>query len=134
RMARSFSTVGRGTKSPSEWLLLLLHQERGATILRPAALVVLRARGPLLAIAHERDAAGLDALADEIVHRRFCATIAETEVVLVRPALIAVSFDEHQLLGVRFQPLGVRVEDPPEVVLDSGWESLSDRESRPGRR
>ena len=84
-----------------------------ATVLLPAALVVLRADRPLLTVADGADTAGLDALADEVVHRRARATIAKAEVVLVGATFVAVTFDEHELVAVLLQPPGVRVEDPP---------------------
>src|SRR5436853_60953 len=92
--------------------LLFLDEERGAAILLPAALVVLRAHGPLLTVADEGDAAGLHALTDEVVHRRARATITQAEVVFVGTTFVAVTFDEHELIAVLLQPLGVRVEDP----------------------
>src|SRR6185436_9069866 len=90
--------------------LLLFDEERRAPVLRPALLVLLGADGPLLAIAHEREAIGLDALGDEIVHRRARTALAEAQVVLIGAALVTVPFDEDDVLGVLLQPLRVRVE------------------------
>ena len=92
-----------------------------AAILAPARLVLLVANRPLLAVADDGDAVRLDALGDEVIHRRLCATLAERQVVLVGAALIAVSFDKYEVLGVRLQPGGVGIEGlrvlGPDVVL-----------------
>src|SRR5262245_46337257 len=57
--------------------LLGLRQEVIASVPDPAGLVVLAADRALLAVAHDRDAAGADALRDEIVHRGLRAPLAE---------------------------------------------------------
>src|SRR4051794_2649390 len=93
--------------------LLLFDQEARAAILRPARLGLLGADGTLFTIADHRDAGGLDALRDEVVHRRARTALTQTEVVLVGAALVAVAFDQHELIAVLLEPRGVRVEDAP---------------------
>src|SRR5207302_10947541 len=90
--------------------LARLGEKVRAAILRPTRLGLLVANRPLLAIADDRDAIGLDALGDEIVHRRLRAPLAERQVVLVGAALVAVALDQQEVVGVRLQPRRVRIE------------------------
>src|SRR5438045_9616118 len=70
---------------PAPSWLAALGQEVGATILRPAGLLVLRARRALLAIADDRDPARGHAAGEQVVHRRLRPPPAERDVVLRRP-------------------------------------------------
>src|SRR4029450_3080160 len=90
--------------------LARLDEEVRAAILRPTRLGLLGANRPLLPVADDGDAVGLDTLGHEIVHRRFRAPLAERQVVLVGAALVAVAFDQHEVVAVRLQPPRVCVE------------------------
>jgi hypothetical protein len=64
-----------------------------------------------LAEGNERNPVALDALRDQIVHRGLRAPIAEREVVLLGAALVGVTTRSEELIRVRGEPLGARVED-----------------------
>src|SRR5688572_19875762 len=100
-----------GRSFPAWSPLTGLDQEVCPPILLPAALVLLAANRALLAIRDDRDAVGLDALRHEVVHGGLGAALAQREVVLVGTALVAVSLDEDQVVGVGLQPRRVAVED-----------------------
>src|SRR5258707_1269489 len=76
--------------SPSQRALACLDEEVRAAVLGPALFALLRANGPLLTVADDRDATGLHTLGDEVVHRRLGAALAQREVVLVGAALVAM--------------------------------------------
>src|SRR2546423_10143748 len=97
---------------PAPSWLAALGQEVGATILRPAGLLVLRARRALIAIADDRDPARGHAAGEQVVHRRLRAPLAERDVVLRRPALVAVALDQDEPVGVLLEPGRGGVEDP----------------------
>src|SRR6266705_2333094 len=63
-----------------------LHEEVRPPVLGPAPFAVLGAGGPLLAVGDDRDAIRLHALADQVVHRRLRAPLAERQVVFVGAA------------------------------------------------
>src|SRR6185369_5061028 len=58
-----------------------------------------------------RDAVGPDASGDEIVHRCAGPALAERQVVVNRPALVGVAFDQDQPTRVRLHQISVLVED-----------------------
>src|SRR5439155_2918500 len=97
---------------PAPSWLAGLGQEVSATILRPAGLLVLRARRALLAIADDRDPARGHAAGEQVVHRRLRAPLAERDVVLRRPALVAVALDQDEPVGVLLEPGRGGVKDP----------------------
>src|SRR5262249_15042437 len=74
--------------------LLSLGQEPVVPIFGPARLGVLRANRALLAVGDDRDAARLDTLGHEVVHRRFRAALAESQIVLGGASLVAVTLDQ----------------------------------------
>src|SRR5438105_12107626 len=88
--------------------LPFLDEERGAAILLPAALVVLRAHGPLLAVADDGDATGLHALTDEVAHRRARGTLANAGVALVGATRGTVTRYARAVCRAPVQTRGVR--------------------------
>src|SRR5437660_10645159 len=90
--------------------LLGLDEEVRATVLSPAALGVLGADGPLLAVGDDGDAGGRQSLREQLVHGRPRAPLAQRQVVLVRAALVAVPLDEHEVIAPRLQPAGIGIE------------------------
>src|SRR5229473_7910638 len=97
----------------------LAEQDRAA-IAGPARLCVLRALRTLESVRRDRHAGLGNAARDEIVHRRARAALAEGEVVFRGAALVTVSFDEHEVVGVRAEPLGIQVQDRPVAGPDLG--------------
>src|SRR6266571_1790750 len=63
--------------------LLGLDEEVRASVLGPAALGVLGADGPLLAVGDDGDAGGRQSLREQVVHGRPRAPLAQRQVVLV---------------------------------------------------
>src|ERR671922_1417185 len=115
RSRRTTARRGAGTRPsspPGPARLAWLHQEVGASILGPAAFRLLRARRSFFTVADDGDPVGLNALGNEVVHRRFRAAFAESQVVLVGPALVGVTLDEEQVIRIRLQPRRVGVENP----------------------
>src|ERR1700757_2203882 len=78
-----------------------------ATVLRPAALVVILARGKLLAVADCRDSAAGDTERHQIILRGLRAFCAERDIVLLGAALIAMPLDLNPALRVGLQPARV---------------------------
>ena len=79
---------------------------RCAAVDGPAPLGVLGADRAFLPVADRADAAGRDALRDEVVSRRLRAPIAEREIVFDGAALVALPLDENQhVMGL--EPGGV---------------------------
>src|SRR2546428_5179133 len=81
-----------------------------AAVLRPRRFVVALRDRPLLAVRHGLDAAGVDAVAHEVLLRRGGAPVAEREVVFVRPALVAVPGDPDPQVGIRLQDRDLLIE------------------------
>src|SRR5712691_10243173 len=79
------------------------YLELVAPVLRPRALIVAIHQRPLLAPRLRLDAAGIDPVAHEVLLGGLRAAIAQSEVVLVGAALIAVTADPNLQLGVRLQ-------------------------------
>src|SRR5205085_9355829 len=90
--------------------LLGLHEEARTAVLCPARLVVLLALRPILAIADDSDPTRIHAAGNEIVHRRLRPPVPERQVVLVRPALVAMALDEEHRAGARPEPGRVGIE------------------------
>src|SRR5256885_14962592 len=67
--------------------------------------------GTLLTVGHRLDARRLDAVAYEILLRRRGAAVAEGQVVLVGPALVAVPADADSHVGIRLQDRRLLIED-----------------------
>src|SRR5438876_512296 len=82
-----------------------------AAVLRPRRLVVPRRERPLLTVGHGLDATPVDAVTHEILLRGRGASVAEGQVVFVRPALVAVARDANPQIGVRLQDRDLLVED-----------------------
>src|SRR5690606_6685680 len=78
----------------------------GAAVLGPGGLGVTRIVRPLLAVADGLDTVRGDAERDQIVLDRGRAPVAESEVVLPRAALVAVTLDGHGLRAVGLQVVG----------------------------
>src|SRR5207237_1515268 len=74
--------------------LLALDEEMGAAVLRPALLRLLGAERALLAVADRGHAGPRDALGEEVLQRGLRAMVAEGEVVLVGPPVVAVACDQ----------------------------------------
>src|SRR5215813_8568892 len=85
RLAQNLSAPG----------LLALREEVVPAVLRPAALVVLSAHRPFLAVGDHGDAICSDALGLQIAHGRLCTAFPEGQVVLVGPALVAVAVNSN---------------------------------------
>jgi hypothetical protein len=66
----------------------------------PALFGLLGADGALFAVAHGLEPIGGDALAHEEVDRGFCTPFTEDQVVLIRAALVAVPFDQDEIVRV----------------------------------
>src|SRR5262245_34995881 len=127
---------------------LRLDEQVSPPVLTPARLLVLGADRALLAVADEGDAVGLDALGDEEAHGGLGPALAQRQVVLVRPSLVSVPFDQDEVVGVVAQPLRVAAKDlripGPDVVaieiemhvaeLGDGRELLGHRWRGQGRR
>src|SRR5882762_10202273 len=90
--------------------LLGLDEEVRASVPGPAALGVLGADGPLLAVGDDGDAGGRQSLREQVVHGRSRAPLAQRQVVLIRAALVAVPLDEHEVIAPRLQPRGIGIE------------------------
>src|SRR5262249_44000661 len=97
-----------------------LDEQVSPPVLTPARLLVLGAERTLLAVADEADAVGLDALGDEEGHGGLGPALAQRQVVLVRPSLVTVPFDQNEVVGMIAQPLRVSAKDRriprPDVV------------------
>src|SRR2546425_3156026 len=91
--------------------LLALDEEVRPSIPGPAALGMLAADGPLLAIGDDGDAAGRQSLREQVVHGRPRAPLAQGQVVLIGAALVTVALDEDEVIAPRLQPGGVGIED-----------------------
>src|SRR5262245_44340822 len=91
--------------------LIALHEEVRPAILRPTRLVVIGALWPLFSIADRRHSRRRDALRHEIVDRGLRTPIAECNVVLHRPALVAVTLDQDEGLLIGSKPFGIGIED-----------------------
>src|SRR5215470_1680909 len=91
--------------------LLVLDQEVRAPVLGPARLAALLAERVLFAVADDRNPIGLDAERGQIAHRGLRAPLAQRQVVLGRPALVAVALDQEQAPGVGLEPGRVGIED-----------------------
>src|SRR5947207_13169517 len=76
--------------------LLGLDEDVRASVLSPAALGVLGADGPLLAVGEDGDAGGRQSLREQVVDGRPRAPLAQRHVVLVRAALVAVPRDAYE--------------------------------------
>src|SRR6059036_3133184 len=82
-----------------------------SAILRPRVLVVSGGERPLLAVGHGLDAARIDAVTDEVLLGRRRAPVAERQVVLVGPALVAMAADANPQPRVRLEDRHLLVED-----------------------
>src|SRR6266850_6023391 len=91
--------------------LLGLHREMRPAILAPAVLAGLLAHRACLAVAEHRDPVRPDPSGHEIVHRRARPTLAERQVVVGRPALVGMPFDEHEPPRISLHEIGVLVEE-----------------------
>src|ERR1700687_412705 len=87
-------------------LSLSRQHEMPAPILLPALFRALRAERALFAQAHRVHAVGGDAQRDQELLHRLRARFAEPQVVLRRPALVAVPLDVHPDLRIAAQKLG----------------------------
>src|SRR5262245_56913844 len=85
-------------------LLRLRRREVIPTILGPRAFVVTRADRALLAVAHRRQPAGVDAVGNEVVLGRGGTPFAQGEVVFVRATFVAMTFDRDRRLGMSLEP------------------------------
>src|SRR5262249_57530028 len=97
-------TLG-GAATPPE-PLLGPDQEVVAPVLGPAGLAALLADRALEPVADDRDAIGLDSERGQIAHGRFRAPLAERQVVLGSPALVAVALDEQEGARIGLEPAG----------------------------
>jgi hypothetical protein len=95
---------------PRSGRLLRLDEEAGAPVPGPAGVTVLAADRSLLAVADQLDPVGLDALRDEVRHRRLRPVGAQRQVVLLGAALVAVALDQNDVLRIGPQPSGAGVE------------------------
>src|SRR6185503_14459267 len=77
--------------------------ELGAPVLRPGALVVAVHHGTLFAPRLRLDAAGIDAVAHQVLLGGLGAPVAEREVVLVGAALVAVAADADTEIRIGLQ-------------------------------
>src|SRR5579883_671508 len=93
------------------YLCSLVDDRHAATVLRPGRLVRADHRRTLLAVADRRHAIRRDAERDEHVLHRGGATLAESQVVLARAALVAMAFDRDCHVGVLLKPVGLLLED-----------------------
>ena len=79
----------------------------GPTVLGPRGFVVAFGLGPLRAVAHRLDLAGLGAHQLELLGDDLRALVAERQVVLARAALVGIAFDADLRLRVRADVLAV---------------------------
>src|SRR5215468_9251998 len=100
RLAQNLSAPG----------LLALREEVVPAVLRPAALVVLSAHRPFLAVGDHGDAIRSDALGLQVAHGRLGTALAEGQVVLVGATLVAVAVDPNELVRIRLEPVHVGIE------------------------
>src|SRR5690625_3750534 len=91
-----------------------------ATVLGPAALVVLAARRTLFTVADHRDLAGGGTMGLEGRLDRLGTTLAQAEVVLARATLVGVAFQAHLRARTILQVLGMAGHDLLELGLDGG--------------
>src|SRR5208282_3162058 len=100
--------TGRRAKSPRaprfSFALLGGHKMRAAVLL-PAALVVLGAERPLLAVAHRAHPSGVDSQRDQEFLRGLGAFGSQRQVVFQRAPLVAVALDGYLRLRVAPQKL-----------------------------
>src|SRR5690242_20021521 len=80
-----------------------------AAILRPRFLGVARIERPLFAVADRANARSVDAERGEVILRRLRAAVAESEVVLLGAAFVAMAFDEQVVLRILFEPIRGRL-------------------------
>src|SRR5262249_42575382 len=86
-------------------------------VLRPGLLVGAERRRAVLAVGDRGDAAGSDALGHEIIAGGVRAALAESDVVFLGPALVAVAGDLHVVLRILRQPGRLTVQRPLALVL-----------------
>src|SRR6266404_2320936 len=87
--------------------LRLLEDDHVAAILRPGCFVRAEYGRPLLAVADRLHPTRIDAQRDQVVPGRRGATLAESQVVLARAALVAMAFDHEAVLRIGLQPRGL---------------------------
>src|SRR5262245_32117252 len=83
---------------------LATHYKMGAAVFCVALLGLFAANWPFFPITHRADAIRLNALADQELLNRVGATIAQSEVVFLAAALVAMAFYREPDCGVRLQP------------------------------
>ena len=84
----------------------LVDAQHRPPVLGPDCIAAAEHGGPLLAVTDNLDAVRRDAQADEILHCRVGAPLAQGEVVLARATLIAMALDVGPVLRILLQPGG----------------------------
>src|ERR1035437_2640558 len=86
---------------------LLLINEMAAAVLLPASFVAFCAEGLFLAVADGFDPAGADAAPRECILHGTGALVAQSQVIVSRSALVAVSFNRDVYVGMLIEELHV---------------------------
>src|ERR1017187_5501280 len=86
---------------------LLLINEMAAAVLLPASFVAFCAEGLFLAVADGFDPAGADAARRQCSLHRTGALVAQSQVIVSRSALVAVSFNRDVYIGMLIEELHV---------------------------
>src|SRR5258708_39153692 len=89
-----------------------------AAVLRPATLVVILASGKLLTVTDCRDSAAGDTERHQVILGGLRAFCTESDIVLLRAALIAMGFDLNPALRVSLQPGSVGAQHRSVLRLD----------------
>src|SRR4030095_137548 len=96
-------------------LLARLNEETRPPVLPPAALAFLGTLRPLFSITQDGDGARLNPLGHEVIHCGLGPLLPQINVELALPVrippIVAVPLDQDEMLRMRAQPGGVRVED-----------------------
>src|SRR5579863_1813725 len=79
-------------------------------VLLPTGLIGFSAERLLLAVADRLDVAGADATLRQRALHRACSAVAQGQVVLGRPALVAVSLDHEVDFGMRRKERDIRLQ------------------------
>src|SRR5262249_41186124 len=95
-------------------LLARFHEEARPPVLAPAPFALLGALRPLFSVAQDGDAARLNTLGHQMVHRGLRPLLPQIDVEVILsargPSTVAVALDEEKKLWMGAQPRGVRVQ------------------------
>jgi hypothetical protein len=125
RNATVFFVHGRGP------LLARFHEKARSPVLAPTLFPLLGTLRALFSIVQNGDAARLNTLCDEIIHRGLCPPLPEIDVELILPPrgppIVAMPFDQYEMLWIGAQPRGARVQDPGRIAPHqiSSWASTA---------